>query len=106
MPLFESASVAIVVSASMVRRPILSSWGIGRLCRLLPICCSPGSTAAPIWASRQFFQAQSELLWLVGRRPGISVRAAATELGLVPNTASTMVSKLVANGLTLAFETV
>jgi DNA-binding MarR family transcriptional regulator len=42
---------------------------------------------------------QSELLWLVGRRPGISVRAAATELGLVPNTASTLVSKLVANGL-------
>ena len=43
--------------------------------------------------------AQSELLWLVGRRPGISVRAAAAELGLVPNTASTLVSKLVADGL-------
>jgi len=42
--------------------------------------------------------AQSELLWLVGRRPGISVRAAAAELGLVANTASTLVSKLVANG--------
>lgn len=42
---------------------------------------------------------QSELLWLVGRRPGISVRAAAAELGLVPNTASTLVSKLVAYGL-------
>ena len=37
--------------------------------------------------------------WLVGRRPGISVRVAAAELGLVPNTASTLVSKLVANGL-------
>src|ERR1700744_2374473 len=43
--------------------------------------------------------AQSELLWLVGRRPGSSVRAAAAELGLVPNTASTLVSKLVAGGL-------
>lgn len=48
--------------------------------------------------SARFTEAQSELLWLVGRRPGISVRAAATELGLVPNTASTMVSKLVSNG--------
>ena len=44
-------------------------------------------------------ESQSELLWLVGRRPGISVRHAAAELGLVPNTASTLVSKLVANGL-------
>jgi DNA-binding MarR family transcriptional regulator len=44
-------------------------------------------------------ESQSELLWLVGRRPGISVSAAAAELGLVPNTASTLVSKLVATGL-------
>ncbi len=42
---------------------------------------------------------QSELLWLVGRQPGISVSAAAAELGLRPNTASTLVSKLVAGGL-------
>jgi DNA-binding MarR family transcriptional regulator len=49
--------------------------------------------------SARVTESQSELLWLVGRRPGISVRAAATELGLVPNTASTMVSKLVASGL-------
>ena len=44
-------------------------------------------------------ESQSELLWLVGREPGISVSAAAAELGLVPNTASTLVSKLVSNGL-------
>jgi DNA-binding MarR family transcriptional regulator len=44
-------------------------------------------------------QSQAELLRLVGRQPGISVRQAATELGLVPNTASTLVSKLVADGL-------
>jgi DNA-binding MarR family transcriptional regulator len=49
--------------------------------------------------SARLTESQSELLWLVGRRPGISVSVAAAELGLVPNTASTLVSKLVANGL-------
>jgi DNA-binding MarR family transcriptional regulator len=44
-------------------------------------------------------QSQAELLRLVGRQPGISVREAATELGLVSNTASTLVSKLVADRL-------
>jgi DNA-binding MarR family transcriptional regulator len=44
-------------------------------------------------------QSQAELLRLVGRRPGISVREAAEELSLVPNTASTLVSKLAADGL-------
>ena len=48
--------------------------------------------------SARLSEAQSELLWLVGRRPEVSVSAAA-ELGLVPNTASTLVSKLVAKGL-------
>jgi DNA-binding MarR family transcriptional regulator len=42
---------------------------------------------------------QAEMLRLVGRQPGISVREAAAELGLVPNTASTLVSKLAADGL-------
>lgn len=46
-------------------------------------------------------ESQTELLWLVGRRPGISVSAAAAELGLVPNTASTLVTKLVSAGLLL-----
>ena len=49
--------------------------------------------------SARLTESQSELLWLVGRRPGISVSAAAAELGLVPNTASTLVSKLVSGGL-------
>jgi DNA-binding MarR family transcriptional regulator len=44
-------------------------------------------------------QSQGELLRLVGRQPGISVREAAAELGLVPNTASTLVTKLAADGL-------
>ncbi|MBV9513449.1 MAG: MarR family transcriptional regulator [Mycobacteriaceae bacterium] len=44
-------------------------------------------------------EAQAELLRLVGRRPEISIREAAAELGLVPNTASTLVSKLATDGL-------
>jgi DNA-binding MarR family transcriptional regulator len=39
------------------------------------------------------------LLRLIGRQPGISVRHAAAELGLAPNTASTLVSRLSADGL-------
>jgi len=49
--------------------------------------------------SRRLSESQTELLCLVGRQPGISVSAAAAELGLAANTASTLVSKLVANGL-------
>lgn len=49
--------------------------------------------------SSRLTESQSELLWLVGRQPGISVSAAAAELGLVPNTTSTLVSKLVSDGL-------
>ncbi|MEZ0052682.1 DNA-binding MarR family transcriptional regulator [Mycobacterium sp. MAA66] len=44
-------------------------------------------------------ESQAELLRLVGRNPGISIRAAADELGLAPNTASTLVSKLAADEL-------
>ncbi|WP_319436216.1 MarR family winged helix-turn-helix transcriptional regulator [Mycobacterium sp. RTGN5] len=44
-------------------------------------------------------ESQAELLRLVGRQPGISVSAAAAELGLAANTASTLVSKLSADGL-------
>ncbi|MUL83141.1 MULTISPECIES: MarR family winged helix-turn-helix transcriptional regulator [unclassified Mycolicibacterium] len=44
-------------------------------------------------------QSQGELLRLVGRRPDISVRESAAELSLAPNTASTLVSRLVADGL-------
>ena len=44
-------------------------------------------------------ESQAELLRLVGRQPGISVSAAAADLALAPNTASTLVSKLSADGL-------
>jgi DNA-binding MarR family transcriptional regulator len=74
--------------------PVAEVFGVvGRFRRQLRRSVGRGLDSARVTES------QSELLWLVGRRPGISVRAAATELGLVPNTASTMVSKLVANGL-------
>ena len=44
-------------------------------------------------------ESQAELLRLVGRQPDISVRHAAEELGLAPNTASTLVSRLSGDGL-------
>jgi DNA-binding MarR family transcriptional regulator len=44
-------------------------------------------------------ESQAELLRLVGRQPGISVRRAADELGLAANTASTLVSRLSNDGL-------
>jgi DNA-binding MarR family transcriptional regulator len=56
-------------------------------------------SAARGFDSARLTESQSELLWLVGRQPGISVSAAAAELGLVANTASTLVSKLVGKGL-------
>jgi DNA-binding MarR family transcriptional regulator len=43
--------------------------------------------------------ARSELLRLAARRPGLSVAEAAHELRLAPNSASTMVSQLAADGL-------
>src|SRR3954454_25249146 len=43
--------------------------------------------------------AQREVVLLVGRRPGRPVSEVARELGLAPNTVSTIVSRLVALGL-------
>ncbi|MQY23437.1 MarR family winged helix-turn-helix transcriptional regulator [Nocardia macrotermitis] len=43
--------------------------------------------------------AQAEFLRLVSRHPGISVKAAAAELGLAPNSVSTFVSALVKTDL-------
>lgn len=66
---------------------------VGRFRRQLRRSAGPGFDATGLT------QSQAELLRLVGRRPGISVREAAEELGLVPNTASTLVGKLGADGL-------
>ncbi|MGP4056382.1 MarR family winged helix-turn-helix transcriptional regulator [Mycobacterium sp. 4D054] len=46
-------------------------------------------------------ESQADLVRLIGRQPGISVSAAAAELGLVANTASTLVSKLSGDGLVI-----
>lgn len=51
------------------------------------------------YAPGQLSESQAELLRLVSHRPGVSVSVAAIELGLVPNTASTLVSKLSCAGL-------
>lgn len=45
--------------------------------------------------------AQSEFLRLIGRRPGISVKEAAAELGSAANSVSTLVTELVKTGLVL-----
>lgn len=51
------------------------------------------------YAPGQLSESQAELLRLVSHRPGVSVSVAAGELGLMPNTASTLVSKLSCAGL-------
>jgi DNA-binding MarR family transcriptional regulator len=56
-------------------------------------------SAGQSFESARLTESQAELLRLVGRRPGISVSSAAAELGLVANTASTLVSKLARDGL-------
>lgn len=66
---------------------------VGRFRRQLRRATGGGFDAAGVT------QSQGELLRLVGRNPGISVRESAAELNLVPNTASTLVSRLAADGL-------
>lgn len=51
------------------------------------------------YAPGRLSESQAELLRLVTHRPGVSVSTAAAELGLVPNTASTLVTKLSCAGL-------
>jgi DNA-binding MarR family transcriptional regulator len=66
---------------------------VGRFRRQLRRSAGRGFDAAGLT------EAQAELLRLVGRRPDISIREAAEELGLVANTASTLVSRLASDGL-------
>ncbi|BBY58590.1 MarR family winged helix-turn-helix transcriptional regulator [Mycolicibacterium sarraceniae] len=56
-------------------------------------------TAGASFVTAGLTESQAELLRLVARQPGISVSAAAAELGLAANTASTLVSKLSGDGL-------
>lgn len=51
------------------------------------------------WHAEPLPPAQGELLRLVAAQPGISVAEAASELRLAPNTVSTLVGRLVSDGL-------
>lgn len=51
------------------------------------------------WPALELSDAQVELVRLLRRRPGTSVAAAAQELGLAPNTVSTLVRQLADLGL-------
>ena len=51
------------------------------------------------WHAEPLPMAHGELLRLVAAQPGISVAEAAAELRLAPNTVSTLVSRLVTDGL-------
>lgn len=55
--------------------------------------------ARQAWQAELLPQAQSELLRLAAARPGLGVNEAAEELYLAPNTVSTLVGKLAAQGL-------
>ena len=64
---------------------------VGALRRLLRRVAGPafGDTIPP---------SQREVLLVAGKRPGCAVTEIATELGLVPNSVSTMVTQLVTSG--------
>jgi DNA-binding MarR family transcriptional regulator len=51
------------------------------------------------WTAGTVSGAQAELIRLVRRQPGVSVAAAATELGVAANTVSTLVGSLVSAGI-------
>jgi DNA-binding MarR family transcriptional regulator len=56
-------------------------------------------TAGGPWPPEDLTTAQTELLRVVRRRPGISVAEAAEELGVAANTVSTLVGQLTGLGL-------
>jgi DNA-binding MarR family transcriptional regulator len=66
---------------------------VGRLRRALR------RSAGTPWPSSALTGAQMELARLLRRNPGVSVNSAAEELGLAPNTVSSLVGQLVDAGL-------
>ncbi|CAJ1510346.1 MarR family winged helix-turn-helix transcriptional regulator [[Mycobacterium] burgundiense] len=58
-------------------------------------------TAGRAFDTAGLTESQAELVRLIGRHPDISISAAAAELGLAANTASTLVSKLSGDGLVI-----
>jgi DNA-binding MarR family transcriptional regulator len=68
---------------------------VGAVRRLLRRLAGPFATTAPFEVSTS----QREVLLVVGKRKGRSVAEIADELGLAPNSVSTIVTQLVAAGL-------
>jgi DNA-binding MarR family transcriptional regulator len=77
---------------------------VGAVRRLLRRLAGPFVTTMPLEAPLEVSTSQREVLLMVGKRPGRSVAEIADELGLAPNTVSTIVTQLVGAGL-LARET-
>jgi DNA-binding MarR family transcriptional regulator len=84
-------SVATAEAAKTEAAELLAALGAIRRVARRSVRSSPNAGALP--------PARSELLRLTARRPGISVAEAAQELRLAPNSVSTMVSQLTADGL-------
>jgi DNA-binding MarR family transcriptional regulator len=71
---------------------------VGAVRRLLRRLAGPVVTSTPD-APRDVSTSQREVLFMVGKRTGRSVAEIADELGLAPNSVSTIVTQLVAAGL-------
>jgi DNA-binding MarR family transcriptional regulator len=84
-------SVAVSETAKAAAAELLAALGAIRRVARRAVSSSALAGALP--------PARSELLRLTARRPGISVAEAAQELRLAPNSVSTMVSQLTADGL-------
>jgi DNA-binding MarR family transcriptional regulator len=84
-------SVAVSETAKAAAAELLAALGAIRRVARRAVSSSALAGALP--------PARSELLRLTARRPGISVAEAAQELRLAPNSVSTMVSQLAADGL-------
>jgi DNA-binding MarR family transcriptional regulator len=87
------ADVVTSPSADAVSETLLPAVGAVR--RLLRRLAGPFVTTAPLEVSTS----QREVLLLVGKRAGRSVAEIADELGLAPNSVSTIVTQLVGAGL-------
>jgi DNA-binding MarR family transcriptional regulator len=87
----EAAESAAEAAAKVEAAELLAALGaIRRVARRIVRTSPAAGALAP---------ARSEVLRLAARRPGISVAEAARELSLAPNSVSTMVSQLAADGL-------
>jgi DNA-binding MarR family transcriptional regulator len=84
-PTADSVSEALMPAIGSVRRLLSRLAG--------PVVAGDGT------AQREVSASQREVLVVVGKRPGSRVAEIAHELGLAPNSVSTIVTQLVASGL-------